>query len=79
MMILAAATLVGGVLSWPTALGGSDRLVTWLNGIMPYEQSRAPGAGSEGTALILMAITLLWSLHFSIVGWVIYAQKRSLP
>jgi NADH-quinone oxidoreductase subunit L len=77
-MVLAAFALLGGIFGWPEVLGGSNRIVAWLNEIMAYERGHAP-ATSAGREMILMAITLLWSIHFSIIGWVIYAQKRNLP
>ncbi len=79
IMLLTVGALFGGLMGWPQALGGMDRIVTWLDGIMAYETGHAPSPESRGTELVLMAITILWALHFSIVGWVIYAQKRDLP
>lgn len=79
IMLLTVLTLFGGLANWPEALGGSQRLTSWLDGVMAFEKSHAPGAESRGTEIIFMAITLLWAVHFSIVGWVIYAQKRNLP
>jgi NADH-quinone oxidoreductase subunit L len=79
MMLLAVLTLFGGILGWPEALGGSHRITSWLDQLMAFERGHAPGSEASGTAIILMVVTLLWSLHFAIIGWVIYAQKRNLP
>ena len=78
MMLLATATLVGGVLGVPQCLGGTNVMGEWLGQLIPYEISRAPAPGSN-IELVLMTVTLLWSAHFSILGWLIYAQKRDWP
>lgn len=79
MMLVAAVTLFGGLASWPAMLGGSNYVMSWLSGAVAYETSRAPGVHTQGTELIITGITLLWVVHFAIIGWVIYAQKRDLP
>ncbi|HPQ80551.1 MAG TPA: NADH-quinone oxidoreductase subunit L [bacterium] len=78
MMLLATGTLVGGFLGVPQCLGGVNRMGEWLGQLIPYEISRAPAPGTH-TEIILMVITLLWSAHFSILGLLIYSQKRDLP
>ena len=79
VMLLATLAALGGIIGVPEAFGGSDRLVSWLSEIMPYELSRAPGEESNAAEIVLGVITVLWSIHFSVVGWIIYAQKRDLP
>lgn len=79
MMILAAVSLLGGLASWPAMLGGANRIMSWLSGAVAYETSRAPGIHTQGTELIVTGITLLWVIHFAIIGWIIYAQKRDVP
>lgn len=78
MLLLATATLVGGIVGVPECLGGLNRIGVWLGELIPYEISHAPSPGSHAE-IVLMAITLIWSAHFSILGWVIYAQKRDWP
>jgi NADH-quinone oxidoreductase subunit L len=79
VMLLTTLAALGGILGVPEALGGSDRLISWLGEIMPYELSRAPGEESKAAEIVLGVITVLWSIHFSVLGWIIYAQKRDLP
>jgi len=79
VMLLATLAALGGILAIPESLGGSDRLISWLNEIMPYEISRAPGEESRAAEIVLGVLTVLWSIHFSVLGWIIYAQKRDLP
>ena len=78
MMLLATGTLIGGILGVPQCLGGLNRMGEWLGQLIPYEISRAPAPGSH-TEIILMVVTLLWSAHFSILGLLIYSQKRDWP
>jgi len=47
--------------------------------LIPSELSRAPGEGKETLEIVLMIVTVLWSIHFSVLGWLIYAQKRDWP
>ncbi len=79
IMLLATLVAFAGILGVPLAFGGSNMLCTWLGGLIPSELSRAPSEGSRGVEIVLMAVTLLWSLHFSVLGWLIYAQKRDWP
>lgn len=78
LLMLATLTVIGGVLGVPYVLGGSDRMTEWLSAIIPYEIGHAPPEGSHAE-FILMAISLIWALHFSIMGWIIYTQKRDWP
>lgn len=78
-MLLVSLTAVAGVLGIPEALGGGNRLGAWLSELVPFELSHAPGESSRGVEIVLMAVTLLWSAHFSVLGWLIYAQKRDWP
>jgi NADH-quinone oxidoreductase subunit L len=79
IMILATLAACAGALGVPQALGGSNILMNWLGTIIPSELSRAPSEGSSGMEIVLMVVTLLWSAHFSVLGWLIYAQKRDWP
>lgn len=78
LLVLATLSLFGGILGVPEVLGGRDIIIKWLGGLISYEVGHAPAEGSH-TELILMAISVLWAAHFSILGWVIYAQKRDWP
>lgn len=78
MMMLATLTVVGGILGVPAILHGGSRLVSWLGTLVSYEIGHAPAEGSS-IEIILMVVTLLWSAHFSVLGWLIYAQKREWP
>jgi len=78
-MIFASAVLVGGLIGVPQCLGGSDHIGRWLSQVVPSEMSRAPGESTCGTEIVLAVLTLLWSIHFSVLGWLIYAQKRDWP
>lgn len=79
MMVLATLTVLVGLIGVPEVLGGSNRLGLWLGGLIPYEISRAPAEESRAAEIILMVVTVLWSAHFTILGWLIYAQKRDWP
>lgn len=78
LLLLATLSLIGGFVGVPEALGGHDPFVHWLGSIIPYEVGHAPSAGTN-TEIILMVITLLWGAHFSILGLLVYAQKRDWP
>lgn len=78
LMLLATLTLLGGALGVPHVLGGSDIIIKWLGGVLSYEVGHAPVEGSNAE-IILMVVSVLWSAHFSILGWLIYAQRREWP
>ncbi len=75
VMLLTTIVALGGFLFLPQTLGGTNWLGSWIGKVVAYEVSRAPGEGGA-TAIVLMVVTALWSLHFSVLGWIIYAQKR---
>lgn len=77
-LMLMTLVFLSGAIGIPAILGGSAYIMNWLSGVLIYEVSHAPRDGSH-TELILMVVTLLWSAHFSILGWIIFAQKRDLP
>ncbi|MFA5812050.1 MAG: NADH-quinone oxidoreductase subunit L [bacterium] len=79
IMLLATLAACAGALGVPEALGGANRLCAWLGNLIPSELSRAPAEGSRGLEIVLTVLTLLWSIHFSVLGWLIYAQKRDWP
>lgn len=79
LMALAFLSLLGGVIEVPEILGGADRLGRWLSGLIAYETGHAPDESVKAREIVVMVITLLWSLHFTVLGWVIYAQKREWP
>lgn len=79
IMILAFLSFAGGFIGVPHVLGGMDRIGTWLLGLIAYEIGHAPDEATQATEVVIMVITLLWSLHFSVLGWVIYAQRREWP
>lgn len=77
LLILATLSALGGFIGIPESLGGHDLFGEWLGRIIPYEVGHAPKTGN--TEIILMVLTLLWAAHFSILGWLVYAQKRDWP
>jgi NADH-quinone oxidoreductase subunit L len=79
LIILAFLSLLGGLITVPHVLGGEDRLGTWLSRLIAYEIGHSPGEKSNAQEIVVMVITLLWSIHFMVLGWVIYAQKREWP
>jgi len=78
-MILASIVALGGFVGLPECFGGTNLIGAWLGRIVPSEMSRMPGEESCGTRIVLSVITLLWSIHFCVLGWLIYAQKRDWP
>jgi len=78
-MILITFTLAFGFVGVPLCIKGSDWIGVWLGGIIPSEVGRAMAEGACGTWIVLAAVTLLWSAHFAVLGWLIYAQKRDWP
>ncbi|OGQ22939.1 MAG: NADH-quinone oxidoreductase subunit L [Deltaproteobacteria bacterium RIFCSPLOWO2_02_FULL_44_10] len=78
LLILAFFSLFAGILGIPEVLGGRDLLSQWLRDIVPTAMGHG-GEASHATELVLMVVTTLWGLHFSIFGWVIYTQKRGFP
>ncbi|MFH1829378.1 MAG: NADH-quinone oxidoreductase subunit L [Pseudomonadota bacterium] len=79
IMILISLAAFAGFVGVSPCLGGEDHIGFWLGGLIPFEMSRAPTEASCGTQVVLVVLTLLWSLHFSVLGWLIYAQKRDWP
>jgi NADH-quinone oxidoreductase subunit L len=79
MMILSTACIVGGAMAVPEEMGGTNIFSRWLSGLIVDELSKAPRDVSSGTHVVLMVVTVIWSLHFAILGWIIYAQKRDWP
>jgi NADH-quinone oxidoreductase subunit L len=79
IMLLITLTAFAGFLGVSPCFGGIDRMGSWLGQLIPLEVSRAPGESSCGVEIVLIAVTLLWSVHFSVLGWLIYAQKRDWP
>jgi NADH-quinone oxidoreductase subunit L len=79
MMLLATATILLGFIGIPEEVGGSDTVAFWLGEAVTDEISRAPSGSSPGTRIALMIVTFLFSIHFSVLGWLIYAQKRGWP
>ena len=79
MMILATLVLFGGIIGVPETLGGVNRIGRWLGGVVVHEVSRAPAEGSRAAEIVLMVVAVLWSIHFSVLGWIIYAQRRDWP
>jgi NADH-quinone oxidoreductase subunit L len=79
IMLFVTLAALGGLIGIPPALGGGSLITAWLSDLIPTELGHAPGEASRGTEIVLMAATLLWSAHFSILGWLIYAQRRDWP
>ena len=76
LILLAILSVFGGLLGIPEVLGGHEMLGTWLSGVVPLVHH---GIKNHGTEMVLMVVTTVWGLHFTILGWVIYVQRRDLP
>lgn len=79
IMVLCFLSLAGGLIGVPHVLGGTNWIGSWLYQLLAYEVGHAPSEATQATEVVIMVITLLWSLHFSVLGWVIYAQRREWP
>jgi len=79
ILVLTFLTVIGGFVGIPYALGGSNIIWDWLSTIIAYEIGTPIDETIPAAETIVMIITLLWSLHFSILGWVIYSQRREWP
>ncbi len=79
LTILGLLTTFGGFIGVPEALGGNNVIWHWLSGITAFGITPTLNEPTLATETILMVITLLWSIHFSVLGWVIYSQKRDWP
>ncbi|MBI4223826.1 MAG: NADH-quinone oxidoreductase subunit L, partial [Deltaproteobacteria bacterium] len=78
LMILAVLSAVGGWIGIPYALGGGDHLQEWLAPVF----AKTVGVieiGSHATEIVMAVLSLLWALHFVILAWVIYAQRKEWP
>lgn len=75
-MILMTLVAAAGFLGVPQCFHGQDWIGVWLGGIIPSEVGRASVDGACGNWIVLAAVSLLWSAHFAVLGWLIYAQKR---
>ncbi|MBN1282600.1 MAG: NADH-quinone oxidoreductase subunit L [Proteobacteria bacterium] len=78
-MLLISLVAGAGFAGLPHCLGGSDWIGGWLGTLIPSESGSAFSDGSCGTWMVLAAVFLLWSAHFAVLGWLIYAQKRDWP
>ncbi len=79
IMLFISLAAFGGFVGVSVCFGGADHVGAWLGQLIPSEMSRAPSESSCGVEIVLSIITLLWSIHFSVLGWLIYAQKREWP
>jgi NADH-quinone oxidoreductase subunit L len=79
MTILAFLAMIGGFIGVPEVLGGTNIIWRWLSPLLAFVLRQASTEAGTAAETILMVITLLWSLHFMVMGWVIYSQKRDLP
>ena len=77
LLILAILSVIGGWIGIPAALGGADHFQHWLQSTVASRL--VSEEGSHTTELILMVLSFLWALHFVIMAWVIYTQKREWP
>lgn len=78
-MLLATGAVLVGLLAIPEIMGGTDHFAEWIGAIASNEMSRAPSMESKGAEIVLMVVSALWLAHFSILGWLIYSQKRDWP
>ncbi|MBI4126541.1 MAG: NADH-quinone oxidoreductase subunit L [Deltaproteobacteria bacterium] len=78
LILLGFLSAFGGLLGVPEILGGSDRLGEWLSGVVPLV-GHAGGGASHAAEIILMVVATIWAANWSILGWVIYTQRRDWP
>lgn len=78
LLLLAGLSIGGGLFGVPEVMGGGDILGHWLSSIVPQVISHG-GEEMHSQEIVLMVITSLWGLHFTVLGWVIYTQKRAWP
>ncbi|MGA8034940.1 MAG: NADH-quinone oxidoreductase subunit L [Candidatus Acidiferrales bacterium] len=83
MLILALLAITGGWIGWPEVLGGSDRLVHFLDPVMgaPTAARFQPlhGAGSNAGQLALMALSELFVGVGIFAAWYLYVRRTELP
>lgn len=76
MLVLITAAIAASLIGIPESIGGSNRISGWLSNLLISEISKSPGDKTFGTERVLITITILWSMHFAILSWVIYSQRR---
>jgi len=79
LLVLAALSIMGGWIGIPAAIGGGDHFHHFLEGLFGTAVFHEGIQGSHGTEILLMVLSLLWVVHFSVLGWVIYAQRKDWP
>ncbi len=83
MILLAVLAVTGGWIGWPSALGGSDRLVHFLEPVIgtPNAVRVAPvhGAGSVSGQLRLMVLSELFVALGIFLAWYLYVKRADLP
>ena len=83
MILLAVLAVTGGWIGWPSALGGSDRLVHFLEPVIgtPNAMRVAPvhGPGSMGGQLRLMVLSELFVAVGIFLAWYMYVKRTDLP
>ena len=79
LILLAVLSVVGGWIGIPQALGGGDHFDHWLAPVFGKTVVYEGMGESRAGEIILAVVSLLWSLHFVILSWVIYAQRREWP
>ncbi|MDO8494076.1 MAG: NADH-quinone oxidoreductase subunit L, partial [Deltaproteobacteria bacterium] len=79
LILLAVLSVVGGWIGVPAALGGSDHLYHWFGDLFGTGINLMEEHGSRGAELLLAFVSFVWALHFVILAWVIYAQRKDWP
>ena len=77
LITLAILSIAGGWIGIPKAMGGLDHFHEWLKPALAVAVAHEEGSHTE--ELILAVLSFLWVLHFVIIAWVIYTQKRDWP
>ena len=83
MIALAVLAVTGGWIGWPEALGGSDRLVKFLEPVVgnPNAGRVAPmhGPGSLGGQFSLMMLSEIFVALGIFLAWYLYLRRTDLP
>ncbi|MBI5299451.1 MAG: NADH-quinone oxidoreductase subunit L [Deltaproteobacteria bacterium] len=79
LIFLGVLSLVGGWIGIPEAFGGADRFHYWLAPVFGKSVVHETIEGSHASEIILTVVSFLWVLHFAILAWVMYAQRREGP
>ncbi len=78
LVVLAALSLVGGLLNVPEILHGGERLHHWLSGVVPQTVAKVPIVG-HGAELGLMALLQLLIFGTIALAYTMYIKRPDLP